>query len=103
MQVLAAHREALGPRRPAAAARAAPAEQVGEDVRQVDVLEAAARVVGRLRPLGVFPVEPPLRPLLAAGVDLAPVEAAALIGVLQQVVGRRGRLERAPRPSGRRG
>src|SRR5882724_9157608 len=50
-------------------------------------------VFGALRPLGMTPVGPALRPLGAAGVDLAAVVARPLLGIGQDVVGGVDRLE----------
>src|SRR5690606_13531428 len=71
------------------AALTAPTEEVGEDVRDVpEILEAR---MGSIAPpaagAGVFAVETLLRTLGAGCVDLALVEARALLGIAEDVVG----------------
>ncbi len=76
-------------------ALATPAEQVAEEAVQLLVVaEALLGIVaaGR-RVLGEVAIIVLLRPLLATGVDLAAIEAAALLGVGQKVIGRRDALE----------
>ena len=88
LQVGAAHLAGIAPRA---------AEQVGEDVgAAAQIVEELVRVgvAGATRPgLGVVPVEAPLRPRRAGGVDLAAVVGRLLLGVRQQVVGRSHLLE----------
>ena len=63
-------------------------------MQALGVAEALAGVeAGRSRVLGVLAIEALLRPLLAAGVDLAAVVAAALVRVGEDVVGGRDLLE----------
>ena len=92
MGILAAHGEAATA---AGASRPAFPEQIAEQVRErADVLKTRGRAVSRrVFAAGVFPVVALLRPLLAAGVDLAEIETAALVRVAQDVIGRGDLLE----------
>src|SRR3954452_19535625 len=83
------------PRPPPAAAPARAAEQVGEDALEVRLVaeDLARAVLGPARPVREAAVELVPRPLVAGGVDLALVEARALVGVRQQVVRHRQLLE----------
>src|SRR5918993_5872565 len=98
----AAHVEpvAAGAKRKAARARAGPAasraaEHVGEDVAHVDkgLLAARPLILGAAEAAGMVAIEAARRRLLAGGVDLAGIEAAALLGIRQDVVGLRDLLE----------
>src|SRR5260370_19699412 len=89
----AAHPEGAPAARAAAASRLL-AEQVGEDIAEIVLGDAAFLVVfGALRPFGVAPIGGAFRPLLAGRVDLAAIEARALLGVGEQLVGGADRLE----------
>src|SRR5690606_29945876 len=76
----------------AAAARAAPAEHLAEDVGQVDVLALGPVAAAGAAPAPEAAAEP-AHGLAPVGVDLAGVELAPLLGVPQQVEGRADPLE----------
>jgi hypothetical protein len=63
----------------------------GEDIAHVGILvEAVAAGIGVVGGLGVVAVVAALRAFLALFVDLARVEAAALDGILEQIIGGSG-------------
>ena len=77
-------------------ARASPlAEQIAEEIAEgADILVARGRAIARaLLAAGIFAVVALLRRLLAGGVDLAAVVAAALLLVAEDAIGRRDLLE----------
>jgi len=94
LRVLSAHREprpaAPSPRRAAAAP-----EQIAEQIAELaNILEARRRAIARaVIAAGIFAVIALLRLLLARRVDLAAVEAPALLLVADDVVGGGDRLE----------
>src|SRR5258708_7449165 len=79
----------------AAVASAALAEHLGEDAAHVDegFVGAGALVLGAVEAARLVAIEAARRHLLARRVDLAGVEAAALLGIRQDVVGLRNFLE----------
>src|SRR5699024_8101898 len=69
------------------------AEQILEQVREVALSGRRILPIGVVAALGKVAIEALLLPLLPLSIDLARVEAFALLGVFQQIISGRGGLE----------